>query len=402
MVKNSDTTIALREQHLGKIYRLIEQFELISRIDLSKLSGYAPASITSLTRQLIESNLVIERTAQTPIVRGRPAVGLALSPFYWQFVCVTLSKQSIDIQLCELNGVIVAKQSFSVDAQALNNLDKFLLNAISDFLANHRTVLLKIMALSLLVIGQINAGRCTIVKLDDVELDLEVRSLLEQHFSYPIVISDYFASWVFTESAFGSAINSDNVIFLQLDHIINMSVLLKGEVLHNEKQQKMNIDRVCLPRISELSDYLSADLPAIEGQQLKHQVSYSAIYKLVDHLLPNELANDEEKIRFLCEQANNGVSEAITIIHFIADNISYILMNLVNIFSSEKVMVNSSLLQAKEIFLGRLKQKLNENLLLDDHHVDVITGHYISDQSAVANASIKQHLYDGSLIATIK
>lgn len=31
-----------RYQHLGTVYRLIEQFELISRTDLAKLSGIAP------------------------------------------------------------------------------------------------------------------------------------------------------------------------------------------------------------------------------------------------------------------------------------------------------------------------------------------------------------------------
>ena len=51
-------------QHLGMIYRLIEQFDLISRIDLSKISGLAPASITNFTRELIDLKLVIERTTQ--------------------------------------------------------------------------------------------------------------------------------------------------------------------------------------------------------------------------------------------------------------------------------------------------------------------------------------------------
>ena len=55
----------LRLIQLGKIYRLIEQFEEISRIELSKLSGLAPASITSLSRTLIEERLVMEKTGRT-------------------------------------------------------------------------------------------------------------------------------------------------------------------------------------------------------------------------------------------------------------------------------------------------------------------------------------------------
>ena len=48
---NKEEKTPSRLIQLGSIYRLIEQFEEISRIELSKLSGFAPATITSLTRE---------------------------------------------------------------------------------------------------------------------------------------------------------------------------------------------------------------------------------------------------------------------------------------------------------------------------------------------------------------
>lgn len=71
--------------HLGKIYHLIEQFELISRTDLAKLSGLAPASITNLTKILIDNHFILERTVQTTLSRGRPSVGLAVSNFFGNY-----------------------------------------------------------------------------------------------------------------------------------------------------------------------------------------------------------------------------------------------------------------------------------------------------------------------------
>lgn len=71
--------------HLGKIYHLIEQFELISRTDLAKLSGLAPASVTNLTKILIDNHFILERTVQTTLSRGRPSVGLAVSNFFGNY-----------------------------------------------------------------------------------------------------------------------------------------------------------------------------------------------------------------------------------------------------------------------------------------------------------------------------
>ncbi len=388
-------------QHLGSIYRLIEQFDLISRIDLSKISGLAPASITNFTRDLIDLKLVIERTTQTPIVRGRPAVGLAISPFYWQSLCVVLNEREITIFLCELNGKTVASKTFPLQAKQYQNLANLLAENLRDFQAEFRSQMMQIFAISVVVEGQLNRQQTGIQRLGQFEIDVELQAILSDEFNLPIILSEYFAAWVFAESSLGAAISSENVIYLQVDDVINMSVSIKGKMIQGNKQQRMNIDRVCLPMLSPLSTIISEHLLPEDAQQLQHHVTYSAIYRLVNHLLPNDLEDNAQKIEYLCELANQGNQSAIDILQYVADGISYVLMNLVNIFSSDKIMINSSYLGANTIFVEHLKQKLNENLLLDQHKVDIITGHYAQNNAVVASAMVKKYLYNGDLIGSL-
>lgn len=388
-------------QHLGSIYRLIEQFDLISRIDLSKISGLAPASITNFTRDLIDLKLVIERTTQTPIVRGRPAVGLAISPFYWQSLCVVLNEREITIFLCELNGKTVASKTFPLQAKQYQNLANLLAENLRDFQAEFRSQVMQIFAISVVVEGQLNRQQTGIQRLGQFEIDVELQTILSDEFNLPIILSEYFAAWVFAESSLGAAISSENVIYLQVDDVINMSVSIKGKMIQGNKQQRMNIDRVCLPMLSPLSTIISEHLLPEDAQQLQHHVTYSAIYRLVNHLLPNDLEDNAQKIEYLCELANQGNQSAIDILQYVADGISYVLMNLVNIFSSDKIMINSSYLGANTIFVEHLKQKLNENLLLDQHKVDIITGHYAQNNAVVASAMVKKYLYNGDLIGSL-
>ncbi|OBX06375.1 transcriptional regulator [Gallibacterium genomosp. 3] len=388
-------------QHLGSIYRLIEQFDLISRIDLSKISGLAPASITNFTRDLIDLKLVIERTTQTPIVRGRPAVGLAISPFYWQSLCVVLNEREITIFLCELNGKTVASKTFPLQAKQYQNLANLLAENLRDFQAEFRSQVMQIFAISVVVEGQLNRQQTGIQRLGQFEIDVELQAILSDEFNLPIILSEYFAAWVFAESSLGAAISSENVIYLQVDDVINMSVSIKGKMIQGNKQQRMNIDRVCLPMLSPLSTIISEHLLPEDAQQLQHHVTYSAIYRLVNHLLPNDLEDNAQKIEYLCELANQGNQSAIDILQYVADGISYVLMNLVNIFSSDKIMINSSYLGANTIFVEHLKQKLNENLLLDQHKVDIITGHYAQNNAVVASAMVKKYLYNGDLIGSL-
>lgn len=66
----------IKQINAGRVYKLIDQKGPISRIDLSKESELAPASITKITRELIDAHLIHETTVQEAISRGRPAVGL--------------------------------------------------------------------------------------------------------------------------------------------------------------------------------------------------------------------------------------------------------------------------------------------------------------------------------------
>ncbi|TNH03898.1 ROK family protein [Testudinibacter sp. TR-2022] len=383
-------------QHLGSVYRLIEQFELISRIDLSKISGFAPASITNLTRELIHSHFVIERAVQNTIVRGRPAVGICLSPFYWQYLAVTLSEKSLDISLCELNGKQLRQQLYSLDKTL--PLESFISRGISYFLQQNSDITQHILACSLCILGRIDKFEKR-VYLGTEELNPDLQEVLQSEFKFPIIVAEHFAMWTFAESHLGNAINSNNVIFLQFDDAINISVLSEGKMIKNEKQKRMNIDNVTLPKLSELSDKIAQDVPEMERHYLYNQVSNKAIYQLVDLLLPNQLPNDESKIQFLCEQAQQNQPDAITIIHHLADNVSYLLMYLTNIFASEKIMINTRLLSVKEIFLQRLADKLQDALLSDEQQVEIITSKFSWNDPTIASSAIKQQLYSGELFS---
>ncbi|MGR6981458.1 ROK family protein [Testudinibacter sp. P27/CKL/0425] len=381
-------------QHLGAIYRLIEQFELISRIDLSKISGFAPASITNLTRELINSHFVIERAVQNTIVRGRPAVGICLSPFHWQYLAVTLSEKSLDVSLCELNGKQLQFQHYPLDKSAV--LDNFISDAINGFLKQHSDEISHILACSLCILGRVDKFEKR-VYLGEQKLNPDLQEELQQHFKFPLIVAEHFSMWTFAESHLGNAINSDNVIFLQFDDAINISVLSEGKMIKNEKQKRMNIDKVSLPKISELSDQIALDVPEMERLYLYNQVSNKAIYQLVDLLLPNDLPNDENKIQFLCELAKQENPAAIQIIHHLSDSVSYLLMYLTNIFASEKIMINTRLLSVKDIFLQRLALKLQDALLSDEQQVEIITSKFSWNDPTIASSAIKQQLYNGEL-----
>ncbi|MDY4594923.1 MAG: ROK family protein [[Pasteurella] aerogenes] len=391
--------LPLKLKQLGKIYQLIEQFEEISRIDLSKLSRLAPATITALTRQLIDEKLIIERAVQNTESRGRPAVGLCVSPFYWQSVCAILIEDHFDILLCGLDGTQIEQAIYPLHSDDFDHLDQFLLDCVQHFMSNVQPKLNHPMTFSIAVAGELDKSTQNLVCLGKRTLDLNLRALFEPHFDIPILITEYFQTWLYAENTLGSVIGCDNVLFLQLDDVINLGVLVQGELLYCKEYKKINIDKLIVPKDNFLQELINIHLPELERYQLTNQITHEAIYQLIDQLYPkNVLANKNDKIQFLCQKANDGDKSAVNILHFIADTLAYVLMNLVNIFSSEKIMFSSSLLSAKEIFLPRLNATLAKNLANTPHQAEVVVSQYQWNSPVVLTSAIKQGIYDGSLL----
>lgn len=389
-----------KTQHLGTIYRLVEQFELISRTDLAKLSGLAPASITNLTKSLIDNKFILERTVQNNISRGRPAVGLSVSNFFWQLLCFTLSPDSVEISLCELNGKSIQTKHYPLSPTSYPQLDNYLQTCLNNFFWHSPMETHRILAVSISIIGQINAGHSKITQLGNIPIECSFAEALKTQFDCPILLNEHFQLWLLTESTLGSLMNNDNVIFLKLDEEVNISVLLRGNLLH--QQSKMNVDKMLTPKFSSLSDIAApSSCDKIQRYQLNHQVTFSAISRLVDNYLPNTFTQNNEKIQYLCEQIEQQNEAALLILNHISDNLAYVLMNLINIFSTEKIMLSSPLLRIKNILFEQIQQKLQKELLIGDLQVDLVTSQFEWNNPLIACSAIKQGIYEGNLIKDI-
>jgi hypothetical protein len=77
------------------------------------------------------------------------------------------------------------------------------------------------------------------------------------------------------------------------------------------------------------------------------------------------------------------------------------LMNLLHIFSAEKIMLNSSMLIVKDVLLEELNQKLT-TYFSHGKVAEVVMGKYEWNSPVVAAAAIKQGIYDGTLLTSLE
>lgn len=383
-----------KSQQLGKIYQLITQFDLISRTDLAKLSGLAPATITALTKMLIDHQLVVEQTSKDPMSRGRPAVGLAISREYWRVLAVHLSSQSMEISLCDMMGKAMITQDYPLNQADYSDLTQNVAERLRQFFAEFALDQTALLAISISVIGR-TSTKGEIVQLGDQSLHCPLQKVLQAQFELPILVNEHFSLWLSAE-AVTHHLQGEEGLFLHLGEEIQMSVLLRGALPEQPQHTKMNVAKMLMPKLSPLCDEIFPELAEIERYQLANQIRFSAIEQLIDRYFPSSLATQAQKIAYLCDQIKQSDVTALTILRHIADNLAYVLMNLINLFSTQKVVIQSSLLQVKEPLFEAIQRKLQDNLL-NDIQVELVGSQYDNNHPLIACVAVKQALSSGEL-----
>lgn len=383
-----------RYQHLGSVYQLIDQFDLISRTDLAKISGFAPASMTMLTKLLIEHQFIMERSSQNLLSRGRPSVGLSLSPFYWSIFCLTISPSKIRISHCDLCGKAKYQKDYFLQVDDFSQFDQKIESTLQDFIKTYPLDQKTLLAISVCVVGKLNENKSDIVTIGEQKVNTELRILLQRYFSQPIFIHTHYRLWFLAESALGALIRDRDVIYLQLDTDIHLNLLTQSKPFIQSADKSMNVDKLLMPVFS-LSQELEIDGNTVESYQIKNQITFSSLVQLIDRYLPNKHHRIQEKIQWFCDCVVALNPSALIILEHLTDNLAYLLMNLIHLFACDKVMFNSPLLQIKQPLFESLERKL---AILLDKKVDLVVGQYQWDSPMIPAMAVKYALYEGNLL----
>ena len=108
----------IKQANTAIIYKVIEKNAPISRVKIAKLSKLAPASVTKITRQLLESNIISE-TARQASTGGRCAISLAPNLSTIHVLAIKIGQKKLSLSRYNLAGEQL--QNTQVDIKVLEN-----------------------------------------------------------------------------------------------------------------------------------------------------------------------------------------------------------------------------------------------------------------------------------------
>lgn len=387
----------IKQTNAGAVYRLIDRFGPISRIELSKKAQLAPASITKIVREMLEAHLVQETEFQEPGSRGRPAVGLLLDTQAWHFLSVRIGAGDITLALRDLSSKMVVEQQFSLPAEDALPLLTRIIRQIDQFFIHHQHKLERLTAIAITLPGIMNSQTGIVHRMPYYDVDdMHLGPSLASHTGLPVYIQHDICAWTMAESLFGASQDARDVLQVVIDHNVGAGVITGGRLLHGGSSTLVEIGHTqvdpwgkrcycgnhgCLETVASTDSMLE-----LVTQRMQASMS-------------STLHNQPLTIDALCDAALAGDQLACDVISGVGNSVGRIVAVMVNLFHPQKILIGSPLNRAQSILYPAIATCIRQQSLPSySKQVRVEPTAFINLGTMPGAALVKDALYNGSLL----
>lgn len=386
----------MKQLNYAMIYRLIVQQSPISRIQLAEISQLAPASITKITRQLLNTKLIKEVDIQQS-TGGRPAVSIVAKFDYYQAISIQLSRSHVMIELYNLGAKTLASKRFPLNDFSQQQTQNYLIGLIELFCLEQQKKIKNLIAISVVMPGVIDSVKGIVRYTPHIDVNnWALAEILTEKFSVPIFIGNDVQSLALAESYFGTTQSVDDSILVRVHRGIGSGVIINQQLLMNHNQSACEVGHIQVNQLGERCH--CGNFGCLENQVINVEIEKRARL-LLEQGYKSKLTPSKCDILTICQLANQGDELAEKLIRSAGEHLGRAVAIMVNIFNPQCIVLAGELTKSPEILLNAVNNALNsqslkqlrENLLLKCSSLD--------DRSAIgAFALVQQALFDGSLL----
>ncbi|MFG0606654.1 ROK family protein [Vibrio mimicus] len=391
----------IKQINAGRVYKLIDQKGPISRIDLSKESELAPASITKITRELIDAHLIHETTVQEATSRGRPAVGLQTNNMGWQFLSMRLGRGYLTIALHELGGEVLIDTKIDIHEIDQEDVLARLLFEIEEFFQTYAAQLDRVTSIAITLPGLVNSELGIVLQMPHYNVkNLALGPEIYKATGLPVFVANDTRAWALAEKLFGHSQDVDNSVLISIHHGLGAGIVLDGRVLQGRNGNIGELGHIQIdPKGKRCHCGNSGCLETVASSQaIRDQVKARIMAGE-----PSCLAVIEDiSIEDICAAAADGDPLAVDVIQQLGRYLGVAIAIVINLFNPDKVLIGGVINQAKAVLYPSIEQCIREQSLPVYHQdLQLVESRFYKQATMPGAALIKQALYDGLLLMKV-
>ncbi|HHF3063488.1 TPA: ROK family protein [Vibrio diabolicus] len=391
----------IKQVNAGRVYKLIDLKGPISRIDLSKQSELAPASITKITRELIEAHLIHETTVQEATSRGRPAVGLQVNNEGWQFLSMRLGRGYLTIALHELGGDVLIDTKIEIHERDQDDVLERLLYEIDEFFQTYADQLDRVTSIAITLPGFVNSEQGVVLQMPHYNVEnLALGPEIYKATGLPVFIANDTRAWALAEKLFGHSQDNDNSVLISIHHGLGAGIILDGRVLQGRHGNIGELGHIQIDPNGKRCH--CGNIGCLETVASSQAIREEVVRRIADGEDSILAEQEEMSIESICEAAANGDPLAVDVIEKLGRYLGSAIAIVINLFNPEKILIGGVINQAKDVLYPAVRRCIEEQSLPVYHQdLELVESRFYKQATMPGAALIKQALYDGQLLMKV-
>jgi len=391
----------IKQVNAGRVYKLIDLKGPISRIDLSKQSELAPASITKITRELMEAHLIHETTVQEATTRGRPAVGLQTNNEGWQFLSMRLGRGYLTIALHELGGDVLIDTKIDIHERDQEDVLARLLHEIDEFFQTYAEQLDRVTSIAVTLPGLVNSEQGIVLQMPHYNVEnLALGPEIYKETGLPVFIANDTRAWALAEKLFGNSQDNDNSVLISIHHGLGAGIILDGRVLQGRHGNIGELGHIQIDKQGKLCHCGNRGCleTVASSQAIREQVK--------ERIAQGDSSSlegiEDVTIEQICAAAAEGDPMAVEVIEQLGHYLGSAIAIVINLFNPEKILIGGVVNQAKNVLYPAIQKCIEEQSLKVYHQdLELMESRFYKQATMPGAALIKQALYDGQLLMKV-
>lgn len=387
----------VKQLNSAAVYRLIDLQGPISRIQVADVSQLAPASVTKITRQLLERGLIKE-VAQQASTGGRRAISLTTETDPFHSIAIRLGRDYIQTSLYDLSGKELASEYQPFIYQNQQQLLDGIIAHIRQFLAANQTKLKELIAFGITLPGLVNPETGVVEYMPNTDIDkLALADAIRDNFGVECFVGNDVRGMALAEHYFGASRDCKDSILVSVHRGTGAGIIVNGQVFLGYNR---NVGEIGHVQIDPIGDKCQCGNFGCLETVASNPAIITRVNNLISQGYPTSLANVESvTMAAICEAANNGDELATQTLLRVGNQLGKAIAMTINLFNPQKIVIAGDVTLAQEIVFHAIRRCIeNQSLKTFHNNLPIVASELYQQPTMGAFAMIKRAMLNGVLL----
>ncbi|EMN7334949.1 ROK family protein [Vibrio vulnificus] len=387
----------VKQLNSAAVYRLIDQQGPISRIQVADVSQLAPASVTKITRQLLERGLIKE-VAQQASTGGRRAISLTTEVKPFHSVAVRLGRDYVQFCLYDLGGTALAQDQHDFRYTNQSDLQQGLTALLKDFISRSQDKIDQLIAIGITLPGLVNPTTGVVEYMPNTDIDkLALGEIIREKSGIECFVGNDVRGMALAEHYFGASQDCQDSILVSVHRGTGAGIIVNGQVFLGFNRNVGEIGHIQIDPLGEQCQ--CGNFGCLETVAANPAI-IQRVKKLIAQGYESSLAKlDHITIQDVCNHALEGDELAQQSLVRVGNQLGKAIAITINLFNPQKIVIAGDITAAKDIVFPAIQRNVENQSLKTFHNQLPIVASQIDKQPTMgAFAMIKRAMLNGVLL----